>query len=163
EEFKNCRVPHAYKSPDGYRLGGWVLKQRQRRADLSADCKARLDALGFDWDPRDLDWDIGFEHLRAYAEEFKNCRVPIQYQSADGYLLGRWVSVQRLSQKLSDDRKARLDALGFDWDPLDTAWEIGFEYLKAYIQEFRHCRIPSEYKAPDGYRLGQWVTFQRVS
>jgi Helicase associated domain len=163
-EYENCRVPHQYKSPDGYSLGGWVLKQRQKRDTLPAEREARLDALGFDWDPHRMAWEEGFEHFQAYASEFKNCRVPIQYQSPDGYRLGKWVSVQRLSRDgLSSDRKNRLDELGFDWDPLDTGWEIGFEHLEAYVKEFRHCRVPVEYKTPDGYRLGQWASFQRVS
>jgi hypothetical protein len=160
DEFKHCRVPTEYKSQDGYRLGGWALKQRQKLDNLSAESKARLDALGFDWDPIGTEWENGFEHLQAYADEFKHCLVPAQYKALDGYRLGQWVQVGR-SQKLSDDRKARLDALGFDWDPIATQWEEAFEHLTAYVKERQECRVPVQYRSPDGYRLGTWVFKQR--
>src|SRR6476660_5259475 len=76
------------------------------------------------WDPFTAQWEVGFEHLQAYVKEHKNCRVPNDYKSPDGHSLGSWVSFQRArvqpqsKNKLSDERKARLDALGFFWDPL---------------------------------------------
>ena len=48
--------------------------------------------------------------------------------------LARWVTNQRTFKKegkLSQARKARLDELGFDWDPHDSAWETMFAELKA--------------------------------
>jgi lysozyme family protein len=163
-EYKTSLVPGKYKLPDGYRLGGWVMEQRQNRGTLSADRKARLDALGFDWDPSETAWEQGFEHLLAYAQEYKNCRVPHLYKSSDGYGLGSWVLKQRQNRgTLSADREARLDALGFDWNPHDTDWEQGFEHLQAYAQEYKNCRVPHPYKSSDGYRLGKWVSVQRLS
>jgi superfamily II DNA or RNA helicase len=162
KEFKDCRVPRQYKTPDGYRLGGWVGEQRVNQDTCSPERKARLDALGFDWDPYGTDWDQGFGHLQAYVREYKDCRVPHFYKLSNGYRLGGWILKQRQSRDtLSAERKARLDALGFDWDPLTTDWQEGFEHLKAYVQEHGHCRVQLRYKSQDGYPLGSWVGNQR--
>jgi Helicase associated domain len=162
KEYGSCRVPPRYKAPDGHRLGGWVIEQRHKPDTLFPERRARLDALGFDWDPYATDWEEGFEHLVPYVKEYKNCRVPHGYGSPDGYRLGGWLLKQRQKREaLSHERKARLDALGFDWDPHTTKWEQGFEHLMAYVNEYRHCRVPYGYKSPDGYKLGNWASVQR--
>src|SRR5262249_43539374 len=131
---------------------------------LSTERKARLDSLGFDWDPHTTRWEEGFEHLHVFAKEHKHCRVPSGYKSPDGYQLGNWVGNQRQSQdKLSTERKARLDAMGFDWNPYDTSWQEAFEHLQAFVKERKHCRVFRDYIAPDGFKLGQWVHGQRQS
>jgi hypothetical protein len=48
----HCRVPTAYKTEDGYRLGYWVNQQRTIRDKIDPERRRRLDAPGFDWDPR---------------------------------------------------------------------------------------------------------------
>jgi hypothetical protein len=161
-EYKDCRVPHFYKLSNGYRLGGWILKQRQSRDTLSAERKARLDALGFDWDPLTTDWQEGFEHLKAYVQEHGHCRVQLRYKSQDGYPLGSWVGNQReLQDTRSDAEKGQLNSLGFIWNARDALWEEGFEHLRAYVNEVKDCRVPLQYRSPDGHRLGQWVSDQR--
>ena len=58
----------------------------------------------------------GFSSLTAYWEREKHCRVPGGHIDDDGYRLGTWVSKQRGNQaKLSEDRRRRLDELGFVW------------------------------------------------
>jgi hypothetical protein len=47
-----------------------------------------------------------------------------------------WVDNQRQSRdELSAERKGRLDTLGFDWDPLTTLWDEGFECLQSFVEE----------------------------
>jgi hypothetical protein len=62
---------------------------------------------------------------------------------------------------MSPERKARLGALGFIWDRHEAQWEEGIEYLKAYVSEHGHCRVPYAHVTSEGYRLGQWVQSQR--
>jgi hypothetical protein len=160
-EHKHCQVPQDYQSPDGFRLGSWVTGRRTRKDNLSPEQIEILDALGFDWDPISAQWEEGVEHLESYVKENKHCRVPQAYKTSDGYPLGRWVHRQRNNRDISAERKARLDALGFDWNPHDTAWEDGLEHLRAFVNEHKHCRFRADYKSPDGYCLGSWVRTQR--
>jgi superfamily II DNA or RNA helicase len=164
KEYGHARVPYQYKSPDGYKLGLWMTNQRHRPNSLSSDRKARLDALGVDWDPFASQWEEGFEHLQAYVKEYGHARVPQQHKSPDRYKLGTWVESQRNRRdRLTSERKARLDMLGFDWDPIARQWEEGFEHLQAYVKEYGHARVPQQYKSPDRYKLGTWVNSQRHS
>jgi hypothetical protein len=116
KEYGHTRVPQQYKSPDDYKLGTWTLNQRHRLNSLSPDRRARLEALGFEWDPHATQWEVGFEHLQAFVREYGHTRVPHKYKSPDGYKLGRWTDNQRhRPNAVPADRKARLDALGFEW------------------------------------------------
>ena len=108
-----------------------------------------------------VSWDQWYGRLKAYKDRMGDCRVPAQYTALEGYHLGQWVSVQRLSRALSDERKARLNALGFDWSPHGTAWEEGLERFRAFVDEYKHCDVPPQYKSPDGYKLGRWVIRRR--
>jgi Helicase associated domain len=162
KEYQHCRVPHAYRSPDGYRLGGWVLKQRQSRDKLSAEQRLRLDGLGFDWDPVATRWKQGFERLRDYVRQHGHCRVPLRYKSPDGFPLGKWVGDRReLQDTTSPKEREELTSLGFIWNVHEDSWEEGFEHLTAYVKEHKHCRVPVQYRSSDGYRLGRWVHVQR--
>src|SRR5262249_37828218 len=94
-----------------------------------------LDKIGVSWD----EW---YGRLILYKEREGHCSVPKQYKTPDGDRLGQWVSVQRsLKDRMSDERRARLDALGFDWTPHDTDWETGFGYLKRYYQREGHYTV----------------------
>ena len=137
-------------------LGSWVNQQRTRRATMSSDRKARLDALPWwVWSVREAHvrtgWDARYDELVAYHAE--HGRIPPQ--STPG--LGAWVSDQRTSRStVHAERKARLDALPWwVWDPLDDAWSTKFDELVAYHAE--HGRIPP-FATP---RLGSWVDNQR--
>jgi hypothetical protein len=136
-------------------LGKWVNAQRQRRATMAPERKARLDALAWwTWNPYDDAWSTKFDELVAYHAE--HGRLPPQ--STPG--LGTWVVTQRTKRAtMTPERKARLDALPWwVWDPLDDAWSTKFDELVAYHAE--HGRIPF-FATPGG--LGMWVGMQRKS
>src|SRR5262249_21031930 len=120
----HCRVPADYRA-EGYNLGQWVSEQRKREAKLSDDRRRRLDELRFVWDPYEADWEEGFSYLIRYLKRVGNCRVPLRHNE-DGYSLGQWVGEQRRREaELSDERRRRLDELGFVWDPFEADWEKG--------------------------------------
>ena len=148
---------------NGYKLGVWVTTQRGRNAKLSPDRIKRLEALGFVWDTKTEAWDEGFNALQLFHDREGHCLVT-QKHIENGYKLGVWVTRQRgIKAKLSPDRIKRLEALGFVWDILADQWDKAFQYLKEYQSEEGHCRVPALLKTNNNYRLGNWVTFQRVN
>jgi hypothetical protein len=112
----HCDIPVHY--PPDPRLGRWVAMQRYRRrvGEMSKECAARLDQLGFIWAPTDQVWNTMWAHLAAYKKKHGNCDVPSIWP--ENPHLANWVANQRHRRKtgaLSPERVKKLDALGFAW------------------------------------------------
>jgi superfamily II DNA or RNA helicase len=153
EEYKeangHCNVPQSAGS-----LGTWVEKQRGRKSQLSDERIARLDAIGFEWDPLAAALEESFAALLAFKEANGHCNVPRNAGS-----LGNWVINQRARKnQLSDERIARFDAIGFVWDHGDAILEESFAALLAYKEANGHCNVPARPTS-----LGMWVSNQRLA
>ena len=112
-----------------------------------------LSSLGVRWDQR-------YGELVAFKAREGHCNVPALYP--ENPRLGQWVRVQRRVQalgRLSDERRALLEDLGFVWNPLDAAWEERFVELSQFHREHGHSNVPYSY--PLNPRLGWWLTTQR--
>ena len=161
KEYKgHCSVPTDHLEND-YRLGKWVSHQRGGKDILSEDRKRQLDELGFVWDALTEHWEEGFSALLKFKKREGHCTVPRGY-SEDNYRLGLWVGTQRARKdKLTEDRRRRLDELGLVWDPLKEQWEANFNALKKFKEREGHCRVHAHHKE-DETNLGTWVSHQRV-
>ena len=108
-------------------------------------------------------WDERFEALAAYRNSHGDCNVPLRYK--DDRPLGQFVSKIRREGRaaLTDDRRERLDKLGFDWETnderLEREWDENFAKLKKYRSRFGHCRVPQNWK--EDPKLASWVNSQR--
>jgi hypothetical protein len=133
-------VPQGFKE-DGVNLGSWVREQRANRAKMTTE---------------------PYEGLKKFAEREGHARAP-QRHVEDGLKLGQWVAVQRTSRdEMSPERKALLEALpGWSWEPTTDGWERAYGFLMAFVEREGHARVPKEHVEVD-FRLGQWVTDQRV-
>ena len=126
EREGHCRVATLYKTEEGYRLGGWVVKQRSTRDLMEPDRRQQLESLpGWSWRPYSDQWERSFAYLKEFAERDGHCQVPKSYKTDDGFKLGQWVSVQRRDQdKMKSDRRHRLEVLpGWSWDVLSDQWK----------------------------------------
>ena len=166
-QYGDCLVPHKYENDQT--LASWVANQRTafKANKLSADRKAKLDSIGFVWvaghTSKGLPWDEMFEKLKEYKRQHGNCLVPKRYKIDPA--LGNWVNYQRNANKMnkiSDERKAKLDSVGFSWGTVGSVskiWTEMFERLKEYKRQHGNCLVPKRYKIDPA--LGNWVGKQR--
>lgn len=161
----HCLVPGKYQTADGYRLGSWVNKQRERQGrSILPERKARLEALqGWAWDVIAEQWENGFRHLKEFVDREGHASVSSGHRSADGYRLGMWVLGQRGKKgEMPTERRARLESLpGWNWNALEYAWEEGFRYLNEFSEQVGSAKVAKDYKTANGYPLGQWAAVQR--
>jgi len=147
--------------PTGYAenpsLGIWLKAQRVSKkagaVSLSDDRIARLEALGVVWDPSDAFWETQFEALVVFKTREGHCNV--RAKDPENPSLGNWLSTQRGLKKkntLSEERIARLEALGVVWAVLDAAWETQFAALQAFKVREGHCNVRNIY--PENPSLG---------
>lgn len=160
----------------------WVNTQRKahRRGLLRQDRRERLEQIGFAWvsdkAPRTGGWEGRYAELVAFKEKHGHLRVIPGNETSAG--LWRWRHKQRSNLRegrLSSERKARLDALGFEWqsaktrpartqktDPLPkdslSLWEWYFDRLLEFKQQHGHANVPASW--PEDQALADWVLEQ---
>ena len=127
QQYGTLEVPYDYTTPDGLRLGQWVVRQRMaykgtlsgkgkvNRKPLSPERIQLLDAIGMDWRDGDA-WQRHFDDLLAYQKEHGTLIVPAFYKTADGCWLNRWFCTQRqrlrdAPEKLTPDQRHKLERL----------------------------------------------------
>lgn len=162
EEHGDARVPSSYVSAARFLLGAWVRGNRRRRALLTPQQTAALEAQpGWVWNLHDAAWEEAFERLRAYIAEHGHAHLPRGFRCADGFALDQWASVQRTdlaAGRLPADREARLRALaGFSLRPRDARFDAGLSALSEFVDTYGHACPAQSYITPGGFRLGQWV------
>jgi hypothetical protein len=156
----HCNVPRNY--PPDRSLGIWVQNQRRfwRTRVLQPDRIDRLNALGFEWNVKDANWERMFSAL----EEFK------QAQTGPGWPKGwggnrdleRWVDEQRQLHRtgqLRPERLARLKRIGFAWDAQESKWELMFSALLDFKRSHGNCDVPRRWS--ENPALGVWVALHR--
>jgi hypothetical protein len=157
-------VPNTYVTDDGIKLSVWIRSLRSRRMRRSAAQQAQLDELGMVWDPFEADWLRGLSAARAFYDQYGNLDVPAGFVTADGFGLAAWLAQQRSSNrsgKLRQERRAELDKLQIDWEPLESRSMRGLASARRYHHVHGHFRVPVNYVDEDGFALGQWLSRAR--
>lgn len=134
---------------------------------LTKDRIVLMESLGFVWRPRDKAWDDMFDKLRQHKSQYGNCDATRSH--GDDKLVD-WISQQRLRIRpgdkfpLSEDRKGKLNALGFTWKVFDAPapipWDGMLLRLKAYRDTHGDCLVG--WKHTEDPRLKNWVNTQRA-
>ncbi len=165
KEHGNLDVPAGQVSGDGVKLGNWIQKLRRIRKGagegrLTEEQIRRLDEIGMEWsDKYERLWEKGYREAERYYAANGDLKVPTGYVTDTGYKLGNWISDQRENKKLNAERRARLDAIGMDWEKPD-AWERKFELAKEYFLRNGNLNVPANYIA-QGVWLNKWVNEQK--
>jgi hypothetical protein len=176
ERKGHSRVTSLYKTEDGYYLGLWVRRQREKNADgvLRVDRQQRLGAIpGWTWTPKSdtltVLWEEGFAHLKQFSDREGHSQVPYYHKTESGFWLGRWVTYRRrqfTQGKMDPVQQQNLEALpGWAWnfeaEKFQAAWEEGFTSLKLFVEREGHSQVPLHHETDNAFRLGGWVSRQR--
>lgn len=139
-----------------------IVNERFRIVDEVRECRALFNALE---DALAASWELMYGCAVRYFAEHGNLNVPQRYKTAEGYSLGSWVSTQRSVRRgtaaglLTEDRIAKLDAIGMEWDDYRSlAFERGFSAAERYAAECGNLDVPSRYTDGEGYPLGNWIS-----
>jgi len=166
EQEGHARPPQGFKTVEGLSLGTWVGTQRANRDQLSVEQTTKLELLqGWVWDIAAFQFEQAFAHLQTFVEREGHARVPNRFKTAEGYALGTWVSNKRRKKNsLSEELIARFDSLpGWAWDKYAAQWEDKYAHLQSFVKREGHARVPKRFRTDEGFRLGEWVVFQRTT
>ena len=146
-------------------LARWVARQKEIRETIPPDRKEKLEALGFLWSLRDINWDKMFARLEEFYEEHQHSLVPHHYEGDTR--LSEWVYRQRqYPGRLSREQREKLDSVDFMWRENmqklpDKNWKKMYSKLKSFRNKNGHCKVPS--KSRENPQLSSWVSRQRHS
>ncbi len=163
----NLDVSISYVTSDGIKLGIILCNLRNAYRGTNKSYKLTqsqidgLNEIGMIWTPRfDRAWEKGYAYLQTYYEENGNADVPTMYVANDGYRLGAWACDQRERvDKITDERKARLDSLGFVWNK-EKSWDKAFAVALDFYTEHGHLNVPYSYRV-NGIWLNKWLNEQK--
>jgi hypothetical protein len=139
------------------------VTKRGYDVELTEERIAVLSSVGFVWDVIKFDsdqrWEKNYADLIAFRDANGHCNVP---QSSGP--LGKWCKMQREQYKetqlkvsgiplpprtkrrtcLSQDRIAKLEAIGFEWRraPPAIGWEARYLELAQYRRVYGDCLVP---------------------
>jgi hypothetical protein len=180
ERLKQYYADHGHADvPSGWKadrqLAAWVSSQRERRKKgvMLAEEFALLNELGLTWQSRDVGtWEDRLAEVTAFKARHGHCEIPTVF--AENPKLGRFVNAMRTQRnacKLSAERIAKLDAIGFVWAStkkaavklggqlVSGAWKTQFDELVAYKKAHGDCDVPAKWE--ENERLANWVSMQR--
>ncbi len=139
----------------------WISIQAKIRNKLPAELKTKLSALNFDFNPKNIAWELHYQQLVQFVRKNGHTRLPENEPALEA--LRDWLLKQIQSKKyLSESRFQKLDSLGVDWELVitrDQRWEYMYLKLKAFYQQFGHSQVPQNWE--NDKALANWVRVQR--
>lgn len=187
----NLEIPQKFITIDGYtyddngfKLGLWIVKQRQNYKHGLLDEKkiSLLKEINMRFDNKILSWNEAFELAQIYYEHYSNLNVPRNFKTKDGHTynengtnLESWLKVQKVSYnkgKLSSEKIESLEKIGMNFKNKNNKlpWNEWYKYAKIYYEHHGNLDISVNFKTDDGYtynvdgkiNLGTWILQQRV-
>lgn len=167
-EIHGAATPHTRLVVQGFQLGRWAAKQRERywAQSLPPELVAALTSVpGWEWGRTNTDrWAEGLGHLHSYLREHGTTAVDT-LTIHEGFDLGGWVGRRRSNYHhgtLSAARVAALQALpGWVWTLTEDQWPQGLKSLRAYVGKHGTARVPLD-AVHRRYPVGRWVSARRA-
>jgi hypothetical protein len=174
KKYGHFNATHDYTGATAHAsLARWVTKQKRMKQELDRTRIQRLDKIGFDWNKQsanyDIRWNQSYEKFKIHWQQKRELTIP------SDTVLSRRVQSQRaksVQQTLRQDRKEKLDQIGFAWDTrvykhksegnttqYDKKWKDMHDKLVEFHAEHGHSIVPRGYSDS---KLYVWTATQRV-
>lgn len=168
EENGTARVHPNHRDPtDGFRLGGWVRRQRYEHLTnrLGPERTTLIGSLpGWIWSRSAANFEEGLKALDSFIAREGHARVPTAHVE-EGFRLGQWVHnrqayylVGRVPAWQIEELEARPEWV---WDLMAARLEAWLELLRQYVEREGDALVPGKHKEA-GHKLGQWVNGRRT-
>lgn len=152
-ERGNIDVPSTLGKYYDVWLYDWLNQNRKSRESLCERQIMMLDSFGMDWEIHDR-WDDNFKELVRFKAEHGHMDIPPEHP------LAKFVAGLR-KNPLDDEKRERLDQLGFDWDGRASrsrnAWRVGKAHAQEFYDKHGDLKVPGNYACADGYKLGNFL------
>ena len=142
-----------------------IVTERFQIIDEVRECKALFEQLN---ETLTASWEFMYAQAKAYYERKGDLRVPKKYKTNEGYSLGNWILTQRRVRRgdqygdLSEEKIAKLDAIGMIWDTsADISWMKNYEAAKKYYEEHGNLYLQAR-EEYEGIKLGAWLARLRI-
>lgn len=167
--YGSLDIPVAYVTDDGCKLGRWIRRQRDKKEELSAVRREKLDVIGMVWDMNP--WEGKMRLVEQYYAEHGDVNIPADYV-VEGIWISRWLAEQiaryngkaKNGKTLTSEQEKRLENLGIrkNVSRSDIAWEEQYEEAKRFYEENGNLIVSQKYIGSNGKNLGIWVQRQRT-
>ena len=166
----HLNVPKDYVCDDGFALGKWISKMRNKYRDgkLSPEIIVNLEEIGIIWSLQDIKWFEIFEECRAYLQNHPDAPIPRDIISISGIKLNLWFRHNHTEYQnghLSPER-ATLFAM-IDFDPSErndnkfkVKWNANYEDVVKCLQqhpEYDVSNFPPHVKGSHVQNLSVWL------
>ena len=167
QKHGNLNVPAQYQTVSGRALGAWIRRQRTAQASgkLSAERKARLDALQMIWQKED-GWQKRYQLVQDYLSAHGNVDIPQDF-IIEGIWIGKWLYQQKDAFFHKKDRLTQEQYYLLAKLPLSQSsaaernWDAQYQKALDFYSVHGHVNVPKGYLGADGKRLDAWLTVQR--
>lgn len=166
KNFGNLNVPTTYQTQEGFRLGRWICRQRERQ-NMPAAQQEKLDHLGMIWQ-KEEPWEKRFKLAESYHQRHGDLNIPAGYVE-QGIWLGKWIDEQRQiylgrrqGKTLTDGQIQALERIEMQWNgKQERVWQEQYAQALQYFRDHGSLSVPPNYIAPNGKRLDVWITKQQ--
>jgi len=104
-------------------------------------------------------WETHYKELENFIAKHKHSSIP---RNGSTKTLAYWATSMRMKRKrnqLSEEKIDLLNQINFDWDPINSTWDVRYRYLLNFKEKFGHTHVPKEYDS----KLHFWVKNQRMN
>ena len=148
-------MPSASNHNSNDSLAYWVSRNRRQASSLDPERVQKLNELDFVWSMVDYQWQIRFQELLDYRDEFGDFNVPVKYKT-----LGQWALKQRRQYKkqtLPQNRLEQMQSIGFIWDIREWQFQTNLEKLRQFKETHGHLNVTFHEEGG----IGPWYYSQR--